>query len=368
MKVDYVAEDEYETIVRKLCENEDLANNLIECVEKHEGNIKNLLCTPLMITVLVITYKSFQKVPEQLSEFFEDMFHTMLRRHDGTKPAYTRERACNLNDFQYQAIFEALCYVTKEKGLSFKQGAMNDNVQNAIKLAKIEADSQKYTYDINKITCLLIYEGREYRFLHKSLQEYFAASYIKNKPDAVSAKIYGKLLEDGYKWNEELLYLEEIDNYKFLKYFFVPLCKKYLDVVGKKVTKKIDNKNLDIILQNTKIFKISIENPIYGYAGTLRLLFSTSRLKPFGRNIIIKNLYTNRYLLSNSDRIVDLMSEVSNGFKASNLKHLSDNKVCVETLKAFGNDVFDVIDESVIDAQKQLRVYESTDCMNFMLD
>lgn len=161
-KVDYIRNDEYKDLVNKLSEDPEFAQSLINRVEEHKSEIKDLLCTPLMITLLILTYKAYQKVPEQLSDFFENMFHLMLQRHDGTKPGYSRERRCDLNDMEYQRIFEALCFVTKENGPSFKMSALHEYTSKAAAISAIKADPQKYILDINKITCLIVYEGKEY--------------------------------------------------------------------------------------------------------------------------------------------------------------------------------------------------------------
>ena len=91
---------------------------LIEHIEKKAKHIKELLCTPLMVTLLVLSYKSFKKLPAQLSDFYEELFHTLLQRHDGIKPGFTRQRGCSLDDYQYRLAFESFCIYTKKSGLN----------------------------------------------------------------------------------------------------------------------------------------------------------------------------------------------------------------------------------------------------------
>ena len=41
---------------------------------------------------------------------------------------------------------------------------------------KLIASPQEYLDDIVKITCLIIRDGEEYRFIHKTVQEYYTSS------------------------------------------------------------------------------------------------------------------------------------------------------------------------------------------------
>lgn len=71
-----------------------------------------------MLTLLVLVYKSESKIPEQLSEFYENLFSLLLSRHDKCKPGYTRERLTRLNERKLQQVFEAFCFVTRKKELT----------------------------------------------------------------------------------------------------------------------------------------------------------------------------------------------------------------------------------------------------------
>jgi len=114
VRLDNLRDNEYQAVIQKLTDNTKLASALIQRVEQHTAQIKGLLCTPLMVMLLIISYKAHQQLPTQLSGFYDSLFQILLQRHDGTKPDYTRERRCKLDDLQYRHVFEALCIVAKE--------------------------------------------------------------------------------------------------------------------------------------------------------------------------------------------------------------------------------------------------------------
>jgi len=74
-----------------------------------------------------------------------------------------------------------------------------------------------------KITC---------RFIHKSVREYYAACFIKQKPDLVAEKLYLKLFSHNFYWkfSQEVKFLAEIDRYRYEKHGVLPYLKKLFDV------------------------------------------------------------------------------------------------------------------------------------------
>lgn len=219
---------EYKTVIRKLSVDNAFADNLIKQVEAHKSSIDELLCTPLLVTLLVMSYKSYQELPEQLSEFYDSIFQVLLQRHDGVKPGFKRPRRCPFNDNQYRSVFESLCFESKKKSKSiFTYEDICYFATNALKQYNLKVDADKYIDDIIKVTCLILKEGKDYRFIHKSVQEYYLAAFIKHRSEPIAKSFYEQLIKFGPygSWSQELQFLSEIDKYRFNKYFFLPyLC------------------------------------------------------------------------------------------------------------------------------------------------
>ena len=226
-------EHEYKKVIYKLLDDTALAKQLIEQVEAHPGGLKQLLTTPLMVTLLVLGYKSYQELPAQLSDFYDSLFQVLLQRHDGVKPGYKRARACRMNDYQYRQVFEAFCfYIKQAKTRHLDDKAIHLAAEAAFKAVQINENAGKFIADILKITCLLVKDGAEYRFIHKSVQEFYAAAFITRKPDVIVKDIYGKLFlpKSGHIWGQETRFLSEIDPYRYNKYGFIPAICKFLDI------------------------------------------------------------------------------------------------------------------------------------------
>jgi hypothetical protein len=232
VKLSDLIEDEYQTVIFKLLEDTSTASDLIKRVQSHGGAMMELLKTPLLVTLLVVNYKASQEIPEQLSDFYEALFKLLLQRHDGTKPGYRRQRLCKLNDSEYRRVFEALCFFINKH----RQGPLNHDsiitaTFEALNAVRISEDAENYLTDIIKITCLIVKDGEEHRFIHKSVQEYYAACYIKSKPDVVVKKIYERMFSmEAFSWNHELEFLSEIDSYRLQKYGILPAICRHLNI------------------------------------------------------------------------------------------------------------------------------------------
>jgi len=65
----------------------------------------------------------------------------------------------------------------------------------------------------------------------KAYKIFFAASYIKNRPEVNAKKVYETLAKKYHpEWVAELLFLSEIDTYRYAKYFYIPAAKKMLQI------------------------------------------------------------------------------------------------------------------------------------------
>lgn len=223
--LDNLRKEEYKVVIKKLASGQTWADTLIDHIEKQAMHIIDLLCTPLIVTLLVLSYKSYKQLPTKLSDFYDALFQTLLQRHDGTKPGFTRIRRCALDDAQYRQAFEALCILAKKSGQqSFSMESIYSLSEEALKQSGLKAIASSYIDDIVKITCLVVRDGEEYRFIHKTVQEYYTASYIRKKAEPWAKEFYKRIKKDyNRQWKQELEFLSEIDSYRYNKYYLLPL-------------------------------------------------------------------------------------------------------------------------------------------------
>lgn len=139
---------------------------------------------PLTLSILFITYIENTTIPETLQEFYEVAFDTLLYRHDQMKEGYTRNLKSELGRLKFREIFIRFCYATYFKDMySFSDVCLMEQLSEAIKKIDQSVDTDSYKDDLVDVTCMLIRDGQEYTFLHRSFQEYFAAYYVSRMFD-----------------------------------------------------------------------------------------------------------------------------------------------------------------------------------------
>lgn len=249
ISLDNLKGGEYAQVIRKLSRGQEWAQTLIDHIEKKAIHIKDLLCTPLMVTLLVLSYKSYQQLPTKLSEFYDSLFQTLLQRHDGTKPGFTRPRGCALDDNEYRQAFETQCILAKKLGQqSFSVRMFVEITKKALTECGFRVSASAFVDDIIKITCLIIRDGEECRFIHKTVQEYYTASFIQKKPQAWASEFYSRLLigEASLSFEQELEFLSEIDLYRYNRFFCLPAILNLFKITDH----DLDNKNISMKMES----------------------------------------------------------------------------------------------------------------------
>ena len=138
---------------------------------------------PLTLSILFITYVLNTTIPETLQEFYETAFDTLLYRHDQMKEGYERVLKSKLNRHEFRKVFIRFCFMTYFKDVYSFSGAHLIDCLYAASDKSQPLDLYSYKEDLVDVTCMLVREGREYVFLHRSFQEYFAAYYVSQNGD-----------------------------------------------------------------------------------------------------------------------------------------------------------------------------------------
>jgi len=200
--------------------------------ESHQ--VASLIKTPLLLTLLCITYNSTSKIPSSPYEFYQKLFHLLAERHDSTKPGFRRNFSSKLSINQLEKLFEAysfFCMKTDSKALSINDAITK--VREASSFCCITPSSESaFLNDCVKNTCLLLKEGFDYQFIHKSVMEYHAASFIKNSDSKIKIKFYSAAVKKADIYLEELKYLSYIDVENYERHFLIPFYEYLLDFSG----------------------------------------------------------------------------------------------------------------------------------------
>jgi hypothetical protein len=189
-------------------------------------SMQQLLCTPLMLTLFLKTYEVKLKTPLTLSELNADLFDVLMNRHDELKETFNRNRFIDLEDSVLQDIFEEFCLYTKNNGnkLTFSKSYMKNGLEESVKILKLSIDPKNLIEEFTKNICLILQDGNDYSFIHKSIQEFFVANLIKSFDIEYLKEFYTQMrcMEASYEYSIELAFLRELDKLNYTKYYLIP--------------------------------------------------------------------------------------------------------------------------------------------------
>lgn len=167
------------SLVSKLPYDDRAKNKFYKALdEEYYENYESFASNPLLLTIMLITFNTNAKIPNNLNEFYEQAFYALFYRHDASKKTFVREKRCKLECEDFKRIFSYFCFKTFfDTRYEFDDSLLHMYLQRAKEKLYLDFNENDYIYDLEHSVCLLIRDGLSYKFAHRSFQEYFAALY-----------------------------------------------------------------------------------------------------------------------------------------------------------------------------------------------
>jgi len=218
-------------------ENKDSIGKIITVIEKPENkDYLDYFTNPLLLSMFIFTFGSHPEIPRKKSKFYWNVFDTLCTKHDTftKKGFWLHERRSKLKNEELELILKWFSYISLFKGkYNFEIEYLKQTLSAITKKFKFECDVEDLIYDLSVSISILIQDGVEFTFPHKSLQEYFAAMLIQSLDKKQKEDIYGEkfiiLTRKTMGGNQNFFRLcNEIDQTSFLKYFLLPIGESYI--------------------------------------------------------------------------------------------------------------------------------------------
>ncbi|PWH82852.1 hypothetical protein DIS18_11530 [Algibacter marinivivus] len=236
-----IESDEIPSFIKKMKIDKEREERIIDAISGNlDGSLTSYLRNPLLLSMFILSFENHPEIPSKKSAFYRNVFDTLYSKHDGiTKSSFPREKISNLDREEFEELLQYFSYITFFNGeYTFTESRIIDILKIIKKkVSDLNFDSKKVLFDLKVPISILIKDGYELKFPHRSMQEYFAAKFISLlKPDQKETAYnrYNNLLEQSKDtgfgfW--DISY--EIDKYSFTKYFLIPKAKKIITEFSK---------------------------------------------------------------------------------------------------------------------------------------
>ena len=238
--------NEFVNLQFKNHESKESVGKIISVIEKPDNrDYKDYLSNPLLLSMFIFAFNNYPELPKIKNKFYWNVFDTLCTKHDSftKKGFWLHERKSKLLNDDFENILKWFSYITIFKGkYNFDLEFLKSNLLDIKSKLKIDSNVDDIIYDLTVSISILIQDGTDLTFPHKSLQEYFTAILIKGLNEEQKKKIYEEKFNNLKKYttggNLNLFKLcYEIDKSYFSKYFLIPNTENFI--------KSLDNTSED---------------------------------------------------------------------------------------------------------------------------
>ncbi|MNI21474.1 hypothetical protein D3C73_750010 [compost metagenome] len=134
-------------------------------------------------------YKTFgfnNSIADRLCTFYDDVYQALYKGHDLlNKGGFCRKKLSNLDYEDFRKLVRGLSYLmTISRVVSFSnKNDFYSILEKSIKLTNVTPSSlNNFLTDLLVSVPLMVKEGNEYKFIHKTILEYFSAEYLVYHP------------------------------------------------------------------------------------------------------------------------------------------------------------------------------------------
>lgn len=155
------------------------------------------LSNPLLLSIMLLTYGDYADIPTKFSSFYEQAYIALYHKHDALKAGYKRERKVPLDLLDFSRLFATFSAITYDKrAFRFTHSEAIAYAETAKKLTGlVSVSAEGFIEDAQQAVCLLVEDGLDYAFVHRSFQEYFVARFISEANEETKKGFIAKIAE-----------------------------------------------------------------------------------------------------------------------------------------------------------------------------
>lgn len=307
-KINPLAKKEAYELLRKYDNQGSTSKHLIDELKSGQYEMINeFLKNPLLVSLLFAAFDYKQTIPLKKHIFYRQVYDAYFDSHDLSKgDSYIHDKCSKLDIDDFERVLRYVGFkCLKFQKIEFEKDALLQIIMEAKDFCPdLDFSISDYFSDIMSAVPLFCKDGQYYRWVHKSLQEYFAAQFIykdsKTNQDTILETLYNSKNIDKYINLLDLYF--DIDNWGFKKNILLPICESYTkhhenSIFSSNVIKQDDLENRIglLFMREVCVLKANVENNANPFNGI------HDRVKPYFNNGLssITHIYGDNMFIAN---------------------------------------------------------------------
>ncbi len=207
-------------------------------IKKLKDNVYNTiseyLTNPLLVSMLYAAFDFKQTIPLKKHLFYEQVYDAYFEKHDLTKGGgFRHQKQSNLDSYDFDRVLRSIGFKSlKSQKVEYNYNEFLDIIKLAQESCKdLKFKATDFKADLLEAVPLFCKEGFYHKWVHKSMQEYFAARYIYMdaqycQEELLTAMYNSSKLEHYYNLFD--IYYD-IDVFSFKKNIVLPILYSFRD-------------------------------------------------------------------------------------------------------------------------------------------
>lgn len=239
--IDPLTKREAYELLRRYDNQGQTSRQLIEELKSGQYEMINeFLKNPLLVSLLFAAFDYKQTIPLKKHIFYRQVYDAYFDSHDLSKgDSYIHDKCSRLDIDDFERVLRFVGYrCLRFQKIEFEKDALLQIISEAKEFCiDLDFNTSDFFTDLLTAVPLFCKDGQYFRWVHKSLQEYFAAQFIykdaKGNQDAILTALYNSENLDKYINLLDIYF--DVDNWGFKKNILFPLCKSYVEFYDRNI-------------------------------------------------------------------------------------------------------------------------------------
>ncbi len=220
-------------IKQQLFNNSELAENIISTLRLSSSKkYLPLLSNPLFLLLFINSFESYPKLPPKKSSFYWQVFDALFEKHETfSKSGYRRNKLSELKREDFEFVLNSFSFASYfQSQFSFNQMYFEKVLREIKKKYKTKFEPTDFVEDLKVTLSIIVEEGNELSFVHRTLQEYFTARYLSFLDEKDKHSFFRKLASKQIREISHTFLLElisELYPIEYSKYYLTEHIKAF---------------------------------------------------------------------------------------------------------------------------------------------